>query len=302
MIVRSLGWRWGSLTFEWLRWNSPSSGGVARSGRSGTRQSPPGTRRRRGRAIRRGSLRVRGCRPGRTIPDRKGPAQLDRGHRRWIGPRVRRPPRHCAPDVVHGNRTGDPHRQAGCPRGSRRRLSGQSGLARYARRPDPAIARARSAVVQAQRRASPALACRRYRRGRTRGRRSSRGRPSLQAAQPTRSGRCPNSTNARSARLGPAWRPRSVRKPLAVVGSRAADGATRPCRPLARIRRASPWQSSYVVVPPISVEVPRRGRARGGRGSSIDQIDRATPARSAGAVISSCLRNSAHAPSGVSAK
>jgi hypothetical protein len=146
------------------------------------------------------------------------------------------------------------------------------------------------------------LATPRYRRGRTRGRRSSRGRPSMQAAHPTRSGRSPNRTNARSARLGPAWRPRWVRKPLAVVGSRAADGATRPWRPLPRIRRASRWQSSYVDMPPISVAVPRRGRARGGRGSSIDQMDRATPARSAGSVISSCLRNSAHAPSGVSAK
>jgi hypothetical protein len=41
----------------------------------------------------------------------------------------------------------------------------------------------------------------RYRSGRTRGRMSSRGRPSLQAAQPTRSGRSPNSTNA----LGTSW-------------------------------------------------------------------------------------------------
>jgi len=179
----------------------------------------------------------------------------------------------------------------------RGRGCGRRGVRRISR--PPHVHRPRSCEPT---RASLDLATRRYRRGRTRGRRSSRGRPSWQAAQPTRSGRSPNTTNARSARLGPAWRPRSVRKPLAVVGSRAADGATRPWRPLARIRRASRWQSSYVDVPPISVAVPRRGRARGGRGSSIDQTDRATPARSAGSVISSCLRNSAHAPSGVSAK
>jgi len=154
---------------------------------------------------------------------------------------------------------------------------------------------------RAQHRASPDLATMSYRRGWTRGRRSSRDKPSLQAAQPTRSGRSPSSTNTRSARLGPAWRPRSARNPLDVVGSSAADGAARPLRPRARIRRASRWQSSYVDLPPMSVEGWRWGLTRGGRGSSIDQIDRATPARSVGSAISSCLRNSGQAPSGVSA-
>jgi len=141
-----------------------------------------------------------------------------------------------------------------------------------------------------------------YLKWRTRGRRSSRGLPSWQAAQPTRSGRRPNKTKTRSARLGAARNPRSVRKPLGEAGSRAADGATRPLPPRRRMRRASLRQSSYVDTLPSSVAEFSRGRVRGGRGSSIDQRDLAIPGRSAGSVMPSCRRNSAQAPSAVSAQ
>jgi hypothetical protein len=53
---------------------------------------------------------------------------------------------------------------------------------------------------------------------------------------------------------------------------------------------------------PVSVVELRRGRVRGGYRNSIDQRDRAIPGTSCGSEIPSCLRNSAHAPSGVSAK
>ncbi len=64
--------------------------------------------------------------------------------------------------------------------------------------------------------------------GRTLVSRSARGRPSAHAAQPTRSGRGPKRTTTRSGRGRAGRKPPSVRRPPAVPGWSAADGATSP--------------------------------------------------------------------------
>jgi hypothetical protein len=70
----------------------------------------------------------------------------------------------------------------------------------------------------------------------------------------------------------------------------AAAGATRPFAPRPWIRRASRLHSSCVDMSPMSVVELRRGRVRGGWGSSIDQRDRAISGKSCGSEIPSCLR------------
>ena len=136
---------------------------------------------------------------------------------------------------------------------------------------------------------------------RTFGSKSGLGRPSTVAAQPMRSGRRPNNTKTCPSRSGPGWRPASTRHPQAAPGFSAAEGAVMPSA-CSRCRQAACWHAGQVSGPPISVSRGRSGRCDGISPISTAQRARRTVERSCGSRISSCRRNSAQAPSGVSHK
>ena len=130
---------------------------------------------------------------------------------------------------------------------------------------------------------------------------SSPGRPSVAAAQPTRSGRGPNRANTQPSRSGPGRGPPSTRQPRAPPGRSAAEGAVIP--PVsARCCRANRRHAGQLSEPPVSVGSDRSGWSGGGSPMSTAQSARRMVRRSCGSSISSWRRNSAQAPSGVSQK
>ena len=125
--------------------------------------------------------------------------------------------------------------------------------------------------------------------------RSGLGRPSTVAAQPTRSGRRPNSAKTCPSRSGPGLRPPSTRHPRAVPGLSAAEGAAIPSV-CSRYRRAACWHAGQVSGPPISACRGRSGRCDGISPMSTAQSARRMVGISCGSRTSSWRRNSAQAP------
>src|SRR6185312_16330469 len=139
--------------------------------------------------------------------------------------------------------------------------------------------------------------------GRTRARRSERGRPATVAIHPTRSGLAPKTASTVQSRGGAGCMPPSTRQPPAPPSDRAAEGVFSSVAPFLRNRRASLRHCSYVSRPPVRILLPIRGVwASSLSGTSTAHKARRTFARSDSLVIASWRRNSAHAPSGVSAK
>ena len=97
------------------------------------------------------------------------------------------------------------------------------------------------------------------RRWRTAPMRSSRGLPSAAAGHPTMSGRRPKRTMVLPSRSGAGWRPPSTCHPRARPGSRAADWATMPAAPVARILLASSRHAAYESGPPVTVSSGKLG-------------------------------------------
>ncbi len=115
------------------------------------------------------------------------------------------------------------------------------------------------------------------------------------------SGHRPNNAKTCPSRSGPGWRPPSTRHPRAVPGFSATDGAAMSSA-CSRCLRTACWHAGQVSGPPNSVSRGKSGRSEGASPMSTAQRERRMVARSCRSRISSCRKNSAQVPSGVSEK